>query len=63
MNKQALMKKYSKKESFTQEELDWMEETDWHPVDEMGLKPQFIKKLEEAEKRKSIKGKTIEELF
>lgn len=57
------MKKYSKKESFTQEELDWMEETDWHPVDEMGLKPQFIKKLEEAEKRKSIKGKTIEELF
>jgi len=61
--KLELLKKYVEKEPFTQEDLVWMDEHDWHPVDEQQMKLSFIKEVQKRSKGKFIKAKSIDELF
>jgi hypothetical protein len=63
ITKLEILRKYVEKEPFSEDDLSWMDEHDWHPVDEKGMKLSFIKEVDKREKRKSIKGKNIEELF
>ena len=39
------------------------EETDWHPVDWLPLKEEFVKELEAARKEKPIKLKSVSDIF
>jgi hypothetical protein len=63
MKKLDLLRKYVEKEPFTDEDYAWMDENDWHPVDEKEMKLSFIKKLEKRSKEKSIHVKNIRELW
>ncbi|VVC02023.1 Uncharacterised protein [uncultured archaeon] len=48
--KKLIRGKFQGKEPFSDAEKKWMERKDWHPVDELGLKPEFLVSLKEAEK-------------
>ncbi|MCX6768349.1 MAG: hypothetical protein NTY83_00680 [Candidatus Micrarchaeota archaeon] len=62
--KKELIRKYEKKEPFTKADEKWMDENDWHPVDEKPMKPSFIKELKRISKEgKFIRIKNIRDLF
>ena len=61
--KLELLKKYVEQEPFTDEDLAWMDEHDWHPVDEQQMKLSFIKEVQKRSKGKFIRAKKVEDLF
>ncbi len=63
MMKLEILRKYIDKEPFMESELEWMDENDWHPVDEKQLKPSFVASVEKAQKEKAKKLSSIDELF
>lgn len=63
LKKLDLLKKYVEKEPFTQADLDWMDQNDWHPVDESQMKLNFVTDLNKRGKGRLIKAKSIVELF
>ena len=63
MQKMNILKKMVEKEKFTEQEIKWMDEHDWHPVDEMELKPEFVKKIQARNMNKCIKVNNIKDIF
>lgn len=61
--KKLIFENYIKTGSITDEEWKFCERIDWHPVDELPLKEDFKKELERRKKEKSIKLKSVSELF
>ena len=47
----------------SEEDSKFCEETDWHPVDWLPLKEEFVKELEAARKEKPIKLKSVSDIF
>lgn len=45
LRKLGILEKHLDKLPFGEEDLEWMDENDWHPVDEAQLKPGFAEKL------------------
>lgn len=62
LRKLELLRKYIDKEPFAESDLEWMDEHDWHPVDERKVKPSFVKSLAASRKEKSTPT-TISALF
>lgn len=60
--KKLIFENYIKTKSLTDEEWAFCEKIDWHPVDELPLKKEFIKKLNDIRKEPGIKFKNIAEL-
>ncbi|MEA3378373.1 MAG: hypothetical protein U9Q69_01915 [Nanoarchaeota archaeon] len=61
--KKEIFDKYVKTGKVSDEDWKFCEKIDWHPVDELPLREEFIKELEEARKEKPIgKPMTLEEL-
>ncbi|MEW5955708.1 MAG: hypothetical protein AB1626_04205 [Candidatus Micrarchaeota archaeon] len=63
MMKVRLLEKYLDHEPFTDDEIAWMDEHDWHPVDERELKPEFSRELAKRSKGRFVKAKSVEDLF
>ncbi|MFH1246969.1 MAG: hypothetical protein V1644_01180 [Candidatus Micrarchaeota archaeon] len=63
MTKLEILRKYVDNEHFTAAEMQWMDENDWHPVDEKQLKQSFVTSVEKAKKEKAKKLANIDELF
>lgn len=61
--KKLIFENYLKKRVVSDEEWGFCEKIDWHPVDELPLKKEFIKKLNEIKKEKSIKIKSVSDIF
>ena len=53
--KKLIFENYLKSGDLTDEEWEFCEKIDWHPVDELPLKDEFKKELEKRKKEKSIK--------
>ena len=60
--KKLIFESYIKTGSITNEEWEFCEKIDWHPVDELPLKEEFKKEMEKRKKEKGIKFKNIDEL-
>ena len=60
--KKLIFENYIKSGSVTDEEWEFCEKIDWHPVDELPLKEDFKKEMEKRKKEKGIKFKNIGEL-
>ena len=60
--KKLIFENYMKTGSLTDEEWEFCEKIDWHPVDELPLKEEFIKRLKSIKKGKYIKFNSIDEL-
>ena len=63
MMKKVIFENYIKTRSVSEEEWEFCEEIDWHPVDELPIKEEYIKKLKVIKKEKSIKIKSVSEIF
>ena len=61
--KKLIFENYLKTGSISDEEWKFCEKIDWHPVDELPFKEEFIKKLESIKKEKSIKVKSVSDIF
>jgi len=60
--KKLIFENYIKTGSITDEEWAFCEKIDWHPVDELPLKEEFIEKINKIKKEKSIKFKSVADL-
>jgi protein involved in temperature-dependent protein secretion len=60
--KKLIFENYMKSKNLTDEEWKFCEKIDWHPVDELPLKEEFVKKMQTAKKEKGIKFKSISDL-
>ena len=61
--KKLIFENYIKTGSISDEEWEFCEKHDWHPVDELPLKEDFRKELEKRKKERSIKLKSVSEIF
>ncbi|MBM3229524.1 hypothetical protein FJZ26_03770 [Candidatus Parvarchaeota archaeon] len=62
LRKLEILRKYVEKEPFSDADLRWMDENDWHPVDERPMKKTFINTLK-ASRREKSSPTTIDALF
>ena len=60
--KKLIFESYIKTGDITNEEWEFCKKIDWHPVDELPLKEEFIKKINKIKKQKSIKFKSVADL-
>jgi hypothetical protein len=63
MNKRRMSEEFKITRKISKEDKIFCESIDWHPVDELPLKKEFIKELKERKKGPFVKLKSIEELF
>src|SRR3989338_312301 len=61
--KKLIFENYIKIGSITDEEWEFCEKIDWHPVDELPEKEEHRKEMEKIRKEKPIKLKSISEVF
>jgi len=61
--KKIILENYLKTGNLTEEEGDFCDRIDWHPVDELPLKEEFRKELEKRKKERMIKVKSVEDIF
>ena len=61
--KKLIFEDYVKIGTLSDEDWEFCDKIDWHPVDELPIKENFKKELEKRKKEKSIKLKTISEIF
>jgi len=62
MLKRLIFEKYIKNKKLSKEENDFCKRIDWHPVDELPLKEEFIEEIKKIRKGKYHKYRSIEEL-
>ena len=53
LRKFSILKKYVDKEPIPDADWAWMDEHDWHPVDELPMKKEYVKSLKAAMREKS----------
>ena len=61
--KKLIFESYIKTGNLTDEEWKFCGGIDWHPADELPLKEEFKKELEIRKKEKSIRLKSVSEIF
>jgi hypothetical protein len=61
--KKRIFEEYLKTRKLPEEDSEFCELIDWHPVDELPLREDFVAELNKARTQKSIKLKSLGELF
>lgn len=61
--KKLIFEKYLQTGEVSDKDWKFCEEIDWHPVDELPLKEEFIEKLKKIKKEKSIKVSSVSDIF
>ena len=61
--KKEIFDRYIKVGELNDEDWEFCEKIDWHPVDWLPLKDSFINDLKEAEKGPFIRVKSVDEIF
>ena len=59
----TIFEKYMKKEKISEAEWEFCDKIDWHPVDELPLRPEFVKELNERKKESFIRFKSVKDIF
>ena len=61
--KLQILESYLDKKPISRTKWDWMKKNDWHPVDEMEFKPEFIERMAKSKNQKRIKINSLDELL
>jgi len=61
--KKLIFEEYTQTGELSDENWKFCQKIDWHPVDELPLKKEFIQKLKETRKEKSVKIKSVSDIF
>jgi hypothetical protein len=59
--KREIFERYVKTRKLNEEDNKFCEQIDWHPVDELPLREEFVKELKKARCEKAGKPMTLEE--
>lgn len=57
--RKEIFERYIKTGKLSDEDKEFCDKSDWHPVDELPLKESFVKALEQASKKSSESGKPM----
>jgi hypothetical protein len=63
LKKKDIFERYIKTGELSDEDWMFCERIDWHPVDELPLKEEFVKRLKEARKGTPIRFNSVDEFF
>jgi len=61
--KRDILERYRQTGDITDEDWTFCERIDWHPVDELPLKEEFIGNIKKAISEQSIKVKSVSDIF
>jgi hypothetical protein len=61
--KKLIFEKYLKTGKVSDEDWNYCDKMDWHPVDELPIKKEYIEKLKKIKKEKSIKIDSVSDIF
>jgi hypothetical protein len=61
--KREIFERYIRKGELTDEDWKFCEAHDWHPVDRLPLKKEFVAKLKAVKREKSIRVKSVDDIF
>ncbi|MCF7865948.1 hypothetical protein K9L67_02055 [Candidatus Woesearchaeota archaeon] len=61
--KKIIFEKFIRTGKITKKDIQYCEETDWHPVDELPLKKEFLRKLSGTKQEKSLKINSVSDIF
>ncbi len=61
--KKLIFEKYLKTGEVSDEDWRFCDSIDWHPVDELPIKKEYIEKLKKIKKEKSIKVSSVSDIF
>lgn len=63
VRKKLISEKYMQTGELSDKDWEFCEKIDWHPVDELPLKEEYIEKLKQIEKEKPIKIRSVSDIF
>ncbi|HIH13891.1 MAG TPA: hypothetical protein HA224_01410 [Nanoarchaeota archaeon] len=63
ITKKLIFENYIRTGTLTDKEWEFCKKIGWHPVDELPLKEEFRKELEKRKKEKSIRVKSVSDIF
>ncbi|MGB9929128.1 MAG: hypothetical protein ACPK85_12100 [Methanosarcina sp.] len=63
LRKRAIFEKFVRYDELSGEDVDFCDEINWHPADELYLKGEFVQKLKDSKNENSIKVKNIFDIF
>lgn len=61
--KRDILERYRLTGEITDEDWAFCERIDWHPADELQLKEEFVESIRKARSERSIKLKSVSEIF
>jgi len=61
--KKEIFGRYIKTGTISDEEWEFCEKIDWHPVDELPLREEFAKELEKRRKETPLRFNSVDEFF
>jgi len=61
--KLQILGEYLDKKPISKDKWAWMEKNDWHPVDEMEFKPEFVERIIKTKNQKGKKINSLDELL
>lgn len=61
--KKIIFENYMQTREISDDDWRFCEEIDWHPVDELPVKPEYIEKLKKIRKEKAIKINSVSDIF
>lgn len=61
--KQDILKRFKQTREISDEDLEFCEQIDWHPVDELPMKKTFVNELKKRKKGPFIRFNSVEEIF
>lgn len=61
--KQDILARYKETREVTDEDWEFCEASDWHPVDELPPKPEHVEELKKALKEEPIEYNSVDEFF
>lgn len=59
--KREIFETYIKTGKLSEENMEFCDKIDWHPVDELPMKKEYVEKLKKIDKKPSGKSMTVEE--
>jgi hypothetical protein len=61
--KKLIFERYLKTREISDEDWKFCDKIDWHPVDELPIKKEYIEKIKNIKKEKSIKMSSVSDIF
>ncbi len=61
--KKEIFEEYIKTKKLSDKDWGFCDSIDWHPVDELPLKKEFVEKLKKAKKETPIRYKSVDNFF